>query len=171
MRRRNANTYEPLVTAKNPSEKYAHYLAWAYKARPGERIPYRDIVKAALGVQNITNTRRDSIKRSFSHIKKILRVKYDLGWDANEDGIHLLDHPDEIAAIGAADGIQQMAAGQKRVTEQVELADRRGGIEACSDTDLGREAARFLAKAKAVTRVALPKPEGIRGLLIAAIEP
>ena len=171
MKRRKINGYVPLTKADSTSEKCAHFLAYAHKNRPGERIPYRDIDKAISGYTNASIARIKSIKKSFQHIKRILRDEYDLGWDADpKDGIRPIYKVDEVVAIGAADGVQQMAIGQKRIGEQVALAKRLGGIEACSDTPLGHEAARFLTKAESATRVALPNPKGIRLLLVAATD-
>lgn len=150
----------------NDSERIAHFLEWAHRNRPGERISHREIAQVINNIRNPTMKHVQMIKRRHQYVAKKLDLLYNLGWDANSDGIRPLDSAQDIIKIDYIPAVGEMESKRVKGVKKIDLVERCGGAEACDDTPEGRHLAEFYNKTKTqIVRLKLPPRIEIRKLL------
>jgi hypothetical protein len=169
MRRANSS-YVPMDSADNHSERIAHYLEWVHRNRPGERISYREIAQVVFQIRNPTHKYIQIIRRRHQYIAKKLDKLYNLGWDANSDGIRPLDSAQEVAAIDYAPTVVEVESKRAKSSRKIELVERLGGVRAFDNTNEGRHIAQFYTKTSTqIGKLKLPPKAEMRNLLTAHI--
>ena len=162
--------YVPMQNANNLSEKIVHFLEWAHRNRPGERIALREIAQMVYQVSRPIASNIQSIRTRSHHVSKLLRETHKLGWDSDKDGMRAIDNVDDIAAQDLVPAVRELESKHKKVEQRIHLIEERGGLAAFTNSADGRKFAAFYSKVKTQSsKLKLPSRNEIRGLFVAAV--
>jgi hypothetical protein len=164
-----SSQYQPPTEPMSISEKAAHFLAWCEKHRPGEYISYAEIAQTVHTLKTRPTKKHattQGILRSSGHICRLLFQKFQLGWDSQKNvGVRAINDVHDIVKLGVVKGVEQIAAGERKLSKSMQLVDQRKNDFAA--TEEGKRLKKFVGRVKAsVSSLALPSKAEIKGLLV-----